>query len=310
MNTTQFIAHLSLGGVSQETLKAYRSDLAFFQEYLKQRKLRVTQVTPTVILEYAQYMKKIPNQRFKRVGLSDATVARRTAAVSSWYEFGRLKNPTLLNPTKVRFSRQRRPKRIHDYQGKALDENTIETLVKGISNVRDRALFLLALSSGLRLSEVHQLDIAGITQETETRPDGTPFTYGTGMVIGKGNKQRRFYFDQDAITAITDYLLTRTDNCPALFISERKQRMSRRAIQFTISTWAQRLGIGHAHFHQVRHSFATRLANANISAVVLKDLLGHSKFETTTRYFRLSEQTKSRQYHAAMEFVSGNIEGM
>ena len=105
MDTNQFIAHLSLGGASSETVKAYRSDLAFFEGYLQQRKLRITQVTPTVILEYAQYMKKLPNPRFNRTGLSDATIARRTAAVSSWYEFGRLKKPGLFNPTKIRFSR-------------------------------------------------------------------------------------------------------------------------------------------------------------------------------------------------------------
>ena len=198
---------------------------------------------------------------------------------------------------------------MNDYQSKAIDDISIDALAKGISNIRDRALFLLTLSSGLRLSEVQQLGITSITQETETGQDGASFTYGTGLVVGKGSKQRRFYFDQAAIAAITDYLLTRTDGCSALFISERKQRMSHRAIQFAISTWARPLGIGHIHFHQIRHSFATRLANANISAVVLKELMGHSKFETTTRYFRLSEQTKSRQYHAAMEFVSGSVEG-
>jgi site-specific recombinase XerD len=93
---------------------------------------------------------------------------------------------------------------------------------------------------------------------------------------------------------------SRSDHDPALFLSERKQRLSRRAIQEVLETWCARLGLKRFHVHQLRHTFATQLANAHIDAMVLKDLMGHERFETTTRYFKLSEETRARQYFGAM----------
>jgi integrase len=106
---------------------------------------------------------------------------------------------------------------------------------------------------------------------------------------------------QETADLIGTYLSTRADECPALFISERRSRLSVRAIQQTFTTWCLKLGLKRFHIHQLRHSFATRLANADIDALVLRELMGHERFETTTRYFRLAEDTKARQYFSAME---------
>ena len=121
--------------------------------------------------------------------------------------------------------------------------------------------------------------------------------------MGKGSKERRFYFDSDTVQTIAHYLEDRTDTAPALFISERGTRLSQRAIQDTLACWCRKLGLNRFHIHQFRHAFATRLANANIDAMVLRDLMGHSRFETTTKYFRLAEENKAQQYYAAMESI-------
>ncbi len=81
--------------------------------------------------------------------------------------------------------------------------------------------------------------------------------------------------------------------------------MSVRAMQYTLSTWCTRLGSPHINVHRLRHSYATRLANANISSMVLKDLLGHSSFATTQRYFKLTDNTLARGYFSAMEYLKG-----
>jgi site-specific recombinase XerD len=57
------------------------------------------------------------------------------------------------------------------------------------------------------------------------------------------------------------------------------------------------------HIHQLRHQYATRLANAQIDSMVLKSLMGHADLKTTSRYFKLYDQTVAREYHAAMEIV-------
>jgi site-specific recombinase XerC len=174
-------------------------------------------------------------------------------------------------------------------------------LIAGITVPRDRAVILLFLSSGLRLSELHQLNRDSISVEQQTDEGENERVLGTGEVIGKRLKKRRFYIDVDAVDSLADYLATRRDSHPALFLSERKRRMSKRCVEDTLARWCRKLGIPHVHPHQLRHSYATRLANANIDSMVLKTLMGHEDLRTTARYVKLYDHTIARQYYAAME---------
>jgi site-specific recombinase XerC len=114
---------------------------------------------------------------------------------------------------------------------------------------------------------------------------------------------RKFFVDDQTILTYAEYLASRTDDNPALFLSERKQRMSIRAMQYTLAAWCKRLGLPHINVHRLRHSYATTLANAQINSMVLKELMGHSSFSTTQRYFKLSDTTLARGYHSAMEYL-------
>jgi site-specific recombinase XerC len=186
-----------------------------------------------------------------------------------------------------------------------LQHSTVQQLLCGIENLRDRAMIRLFLTSGLRLSELAQLDIDSISEEEHEDRMGNKHLVGTGTVVGKGRKERRFYFDEEAVAAIRVYLETRRDNVDALFLSERSTRLSTRAIQHMLAVWCERLGIAHTHVHALRHTYACTLANANIDALVLQSLMGHSRFETTAGYFTLADDTKARQYYSAMEFARG-----
>jgi site-specific recombinase XerD len=304
MDFSDFIVDLSLRGFSPETIKAYKSDLEFFGSYLEDRGLKLRQVTHTIVGEFRMYMTTLKG-RSESLGLAPATIDRRMAVLASFFEHLCRLNPRRKNPIQAFKERTPRRYRSRDYRGKAVDDPSMQALLDGIDSLRDRAMFSLFVASGLRLSELAQLDIDSLSEERETGSDDIERVLGTGTVIGKGNKQRRFYFDQDAIAAIAAYLETRTDNCPALFISQSDTRLSGRAIQYTLSTWCSRLGLKHIHPHSLRHTFATNLANANMDALVLQSLMGHANFETTTRYFRLAEDMKARQYYGAMEFVRG-----
>jgi site-specific recombinase XerD len=298
----QYLRQLQASNWSPNTIKAYRSDLTFFSAFLRSRCLRLTQVTPSIIGAYVEELKARPNPRFDRIGLSEASINRRVAAVSGFFDWIRAtSNPRLKNPTLI-FMRRKRKQQRPDHTGKALDDLSLNTLLNGITNPRDRAILSLFVTSGLRLSELHQVNVEGIEEVAEEVENGTLRIWGTGKVVGKGSKERVFFFDDVTVATIRQYLGTRTDQDPALFLSERKQRLSIRAIQEVLETWCAQLGLKRFHVHQLRHTFATRLANANIEAMVLKDLMGHSRFETTTRYFKLNEETKARQYFAAMEF--------
>ena len=144
---------------------------------------------------------------------------------------------------------------------------------------------------------------------TQPLPDGSiKLIGGTGAVVGKGAKPRQFHFDAETAVAVQDYLSTRRDTISALFISERRQRLSMRAIQWTLGFWCSKLNLPHLNVHQFRHTFAITLANGQIPSRVLQELLGHSNFNTTTKYFRLTDQTTAREYYAAMELACPPVE--
>jgi site-specific recombinase XerC len=162
-------------------------------------------------------------------------------------------------------------------------------------------MFALYLSTGLRLTELQQLNRDSITFDLRVDEQGRESFSGSGEVVGKGSKLRKFYVAAERLPLYAQYLATRTDGNPALFLSERKTRISIRAIQYTLSVWCQKLGLPHMHPHQLRHSFATRLANSGIRDSHLKDLMGHNDFNTTLGYFKIRDEKIAQGYFAAME---------
>jgi site-specific recombinase XerD len=297
MKTKAFLTSLTTQAGSAETQRAYRQDLERFEAFLKKKGLRVTQVKPSVITEFLKHLEEEAGRP-----LSPATVSRRLSVLSAYYDFlggnsdGKIANPVL---------KVKRPK-VRNDEPRAIDDNSLAKLVEAISDKRDRAIVLLFLYSGLRLSELRQLNTNTITTRRRTRPDGTIEFYGIGEVTGKGRKRRKFLVGPSALQALGEYIReSRTkDTSPALFLSERRTRLSTRAIQQIVDKWCRRSAVDQIHPHQLRHSFATRNVNAGMSAAVLQELMGHASLMTTQRYFRVRPDRLAREYNAAMEFVS------
>jgi site-specific recombinase XerC len=299
MQFEPFLDHLrDERNCSPATIRAYKNDLQIFAQFAKDHGVRrANQIDHGAICEFIRSMKESPNGRSGTPGLSDATIGRRLAVISSFLEYQRVAtSPKLQNPIK----RLRRKGKKND-DCKAVDEAVLDKLLSGISVLRDRVLIALFLASGLRLSELCQLNRDSIAFEMRVDSTGQQRFMGSGEVIGKGGKKRRFFVDGDTLKVYAGYLSTRADTLPPLFLSERKRRISPRAIQFMLSTWCKRLGLPPLHPHQLRHSFATKLANADIDSTHLRELMGHSSFATTLRYFRLHEQTLAAGYFSAME---------
>jgi site-specific recombinase XerD len=285
---------------SPHTIRAYRNDLKLFDSFCRDRGIRrLDQVDYAVCNGFIEHMQQQSNPRFHRTGLADASIARRLAAVSSYFEYKRAtSNPKLRNPL-----RDLTRKWTKNDAPKPVDDLTLEELVNGITNERDRVLITMFLATGLRASEMHQMDRDTVRFELEVDEQGQEHFRASGEVVGKGDKKRTFFVDESTQELYAHYLSTRTDNHPALFLSERRQRMSVRAIQRTLQAWCKKLGLSHVNVHALRHSYASRLANANISSMVLKDLMGHNSFSTTQRYFKLHDTTLARGYFSAMEWV-------
>jgi integrase/recombinase XerC len=159
--------------------------------------------------------------------------------------------------------------------------------------IRDRALFELAYSSGLRLSELAQLDIAGCD-----------LTSGEVRVLGKGSKERIVPVGQAAREAVARWLDVRRAHAAseelALFIGRRGRRLSPRAIQQRLGEWAIRQGLSrHVHPHMLRHSFASHVLQSSGDLRAVQEMLGHASIASTQVYTHLDFQALAKVYDAA-----------
>lgn len=288
--------------LSPMTIRAYRNDLELFETFAGEHSIAdVSHITHETIQNFINWLRSRMNRRTGAIGCADSSIARRLAALSAYIDYMRFKqddlstsNPLTATKSLNKWHKNREPKPV--------DEWTLDFLLANITCERDRVLFTFAVASGLRVSEILKLNQDSISVVEETPLDQSELILGAGVVVGKGDKSRKFFVDQQTLKLLAKYLRSRTDNHPALFISQRRQRLSVRAFEERLGHWCKALGFSHINVHRLRHTYATRLANAHISSSVLRELMGHKSFNTTRQYFKLSDNTLAQGYHAAMEY--------
>ena len=178
-----------------------------------------------------------------------------------------------------------------------LREEHLDRLFSVIRNHRDRAMFMLMLRCGLRVQEVANLTLACIDLRRMQL-----------MVYeGKGRRDRVVYLSPDALQALIDYLRVRPQSrIRAIFLVEkgtcRGKAISVRGIQKRMEYYARKSGLK-ASCHQLRHTMATQLLNADADLVIIQDLLGHNQIRTTQRYCKVSNLKVQRDYHKAINKV-------
>ncbi|MEI7632110.1 MAG: tyrosine-type recombinase/integrase [bacterium] len=165
----------------------------------------------------------------------------------------------------------------------------VSKLIQTCSHKRAKAIVSLLYSSGIRVSELTQLNRDQLHE-------------GKFTIIGKGNKLRLCFYDQRTATAIELYLKTRVDNHPALFIQRiSKQRMNKSGIERIFVEARNKGGFTQKITpHTLRHSFATDLAQKGIAIHNLQTLMGHSSIATTGMYLHVSNprlQEEYKKYH-------------
>ncbi|TNC81466.1 MAG: tyrosine recombinase XerC [Oleiphilus sp.] len=159
--------------------------------------------------------------------------------------------------------------------------------------IRDRAMFELLYSSGLRLSELVGLNIPRIDLDQ-----------ASVRVTGKGNKQRDLPVGSKAVEAIREWLLFRSDvpavDEQALFISQRGRRISARTVQARLKLWAQEKGLPSSLSpHTLRHSFASHMLESSQNLRAVQELLGHADISTTQVYTHLDFKHLAEVYDSA-----------
>jgi site-specific recombinase XerD len=244
---------------SVQTIREREYHLRSVEIYLKERSLlRIKQVDHGVIKDYIDHLRQ--KGRFGRSGLSEPSIARRLAALSSYFEFLReTSSPNLRNPVK-----NFQPKWHKKCPPKPTDEKTLDSLLAGINDLRDRTLVTLFLASGLQIFEMAQLNRDTITIEEDIGVTGLPQVVGRGEVIGKGGEHTVFLVDEASLVAYVEYLASRTDGDPALFLSDQGHRMPVHTIHRTLASWY--LNLGNVNIHRL-----------GVSSLVLKELMSYPR---------------------------------
>jgi site-specific recombinase XerD len=183
---------------------------------------------------------------------------------------------------------------------RALSKEQLEQLFAQIQHPMDRALFLLLLRSGLRVSEVAQLKVRDLDWSQQALLIGP----------GKGRKDRRVYLSADAVASLQACVRQRPSGVPddmGFWNQKRPGRpLSVKAMQKTIQRYANAAGIT-ASCHSLRHTFASNLLEQGAEIVSIRELLGHASISSSQRYAKVSNQKVKQEYRRTMKSILQRI---
>jgi len=268
------------------TTKHYMSDLAIFSAFVGSLPLRA--ITAKTIDGFVQSQSE--------QGLKAATINRRLSAISSFFDYliSEAVDDGWHNPV---YWKRHSVRQGHHLPRDVSDEIT-ERLFAVIDDSRDRAMFTMMLSAGLRVGEVVTLkleDMQPVANSPLTRL----------RVCGKGDKERIVWLTAQAMAEVTQWLQDRPQAANSnLFLNQHGRPLSVAGIQYRLQEYCDLAGI-QLTCHQLRHTFARRLAEQKMPIDSLAKLLGHADLQTTQHYIdgadpglRTDFLRAMAQYHA------------
>jgi integrase/recombinase XerD len=177
-------------------------------------------------------------------------------------------------------------RRIHKVKtGKVVKETysdeSLELMRQNCSCLRDLVIIDFLFSTGVRVGELVKLNKADINYEQREC-----------IVLGKGNKQRKVYFDAKTKIQIEQYLALRKDDNEALFVSELApyKRLEISGIEIMLRKIGKKIGVNKVHPHKFRRTMATKAIDKGMPIEQVQHLLGHSKIDTTLEYAMVDEE--------------------
>lgn len=260
----------ALEGKSVATIKRYRYELSRLLIYINKP---VSRIRPEDISGYMRAYKKLRN-------ICNQTLKNVRAVYSSFFSWlhdrGRTRMNVMIQVEQIK---------VEIKVKKPYSDEERERLFRSCTSVRDKAIVEMLYSTAVRVSELSALDISDIRFSTKDL-----------TVFGKGAKERITYLNERSHMYLKEYLESRIDDDPALFVSERAphRRLSKAGIEDIIRKIGKRVDV-HAYPHRFR---GTALTNALARGMPLQEVMilaGHAKPETTMRYCTVSQE--SVRYH-------------
>ena len=304
--------------LSKKTISEYALDLRVFFRFMKQQRDLVS--PPTAfddipvddidtdfikyinrqdIMDYIEYLRmervSYAGTARETVGLASTSTRRKIACVRSFFEYLCVHRAVIESDPTKGVVMPKRGRQLPKYL--TLEES--QALLKAISGrdeERNYAIVLLALTSGLRVSE-----IVGINLNDLRISDGE----GILLVRGKGNKERQVYLPENCVDAIEDYVEIREVTYKpdevaknALFLSRKHHRISVDSVQLFLKKTCQKAGITTISPHKLRHTSATLMLQNGVDVRTIMDVLGHSSLSTTQRYTHVANDELRLASHA------------
>jgi site-specific recombinase XerD len=205
--------------------------------------------------------------------VSPATANNERRVLSTFFQW--LENEDLIRKSPVKRTKSIREER---RDKKPFSDEDVTKMRESLRDVREKAIFELLLSSGMRVSELcglNRKDMDMHERECE--------------VLGKGSKRRMCYFSAAAKLYLGQYLDARADTNPALFVSKARphSRLSPSAIEVIMRNLGKRAGVANVHPHRFRRTFATNKLRRGMKLEEIQQLLGHTNIDTTLIYAKL-----------------------
>jgi site-specific recombinase XerD len=323
----EYLSNLKNNNYSKETIDNYARDLEIFSAFLFYIETRFENIEKITISEYKGFLREqnyIPILHRYQSGeelsdkdvktsreeiseikkamykgqLSDNSVNRMLSSLRSYLTFlVDIDKPVPIPPSAIKLIKaEKKEKQVAELDELIqLIESPMQFEEENILKIRNRAILEMIFSTGMRISEVVNLNRDQIKMHNGEIADSRIY------IAGKGKKQRFVYLTERAVRHLQEYLNLRKDEFPAMFIPTKGTRkatenpyivrLSQNYIQMKISEYRRRLGIiVPTSAHSLRHGFATYIAEEGANPAAIQRLLGHSSLQTTSRYVHASDK--------------------
>jgi integrase/recombinase XerD len=292
-NLGEFLVFLAVEkGASANTIAAYKNDLQQLADFIGSRKgsdgwrgLERPDIQDFIL-------------HLKDRGYTETSVARKVAAVRSFFAFLAAEGTIATNPTEGLSS-----PRVGKTLPKAISPNEVDELLEQPARrstpeaKRDRAMLELLYATGMRVTELVSLDVGNLTLDPRA-----PFV----RCLGKGAKERSVPIHDHALEALNGYLeegrplLVRNHNETALFVNRRGERLTRQGFWLILKGYARSANLGpDVTPHTLRHSFATHMLRGGMPLRNVQEMLGHANISTTQVYTHLTSDHVREVYERA-----------
>jgi site-specific recombinase XerD len=260
-----FLSSKRVEGCSEKTLRYYKVTI---DKFLKITTKQVVHITTDDLREYLSNYQQINN-------CSKANIDNIRRILSSFFSWLEDENYILKNPVR-RIHKIRTAKTVKE----TYSDEALEIMRDKCECLRDLAIIDMLSSTGIRVGELVKLNIADIDFENREC-----------VVFGKGNKERPVYFDARTKIHLKNYIDSRKDSNPALFVSLLKphSRLEISGVEIRLRKLGKKLGLEKVHPHKFRRTLATRAIDKGMPVEQVQILLGHAKIDTTMEYAMVNQ---------------------